>query len=463
MQRVFVFRRCFPSALFLVMGLALAGVGGVAMAATLTSSDGKKRDFPVVVAAAGPGLTVRESAGGRDVLIPWERMDLAVSMEANEWLRAAHAKAVAGGVVVLNLGLEEAAGAGAAVGAVAEWRTVRSVVEGGAGKGFGTLRLSAYVHREVEVPRMALVWVGGASPLARRGDAADMVRRLQGALVVADFEGVGVGLGEAGGRALVTGVAELLRRGRVDLAAGSGEVGAGLGAAEGAAEGAGAMKDPGKGVPQKKMEEEQAADPVSVAVPAIVLMGRGEAASAVWDVVCSGAGDILAAVTLDGNHRTAATPGAFVTPCLFIETPTGGPGVTPMDGAGKSSISGSGGMEDVSRPRDLWRHFSTDGCRWCYAQPGGDPLTLAVSFVREVAAASPYVEVLELLEAWQGDRLRHRIPMPVRKPGDFREEGFRLASPDGLSVFPVASRSGAARNDLVWVPSEAFAARLAGK
>jgi hypothetical protein len=90
-------------------------------------------------------------------------------------------------------------------------------------------------------------------------------------------------------------------------------------------------------------------------------------------------------------------------------------------------------------------------------------LTLAVSFVREVAEASPYVEVLELLEAWQGDRLRHRIPMPVRKPGDFREEGFRLASPDGMSVFPVASRSGAARNDLVWVPSEAFAARLAGK
>lgn len=433
------------------MWLAAAGMGGVAAAATLTSRDGKKRDFPVVVAAAGPGLTVRESAGGRDVLIPWERMDLAVSMEANEWLRAAHAKAVAGGVVALNLGLEEAAG----TQAVAEWRTVRSVVEGGAGQGFGTLRLSAYVHREVEVPRMALVWVGGSSPLARRGDAADMVRRLQGALVVADFEGLGAGLGESGGRALVTGVAELLRRGRVDLAAGSGEAGAGLGAAEGA----GAMKDPvgqepAAGLGQKKMEEDEA-EPVVAAGPAILLMGRGEAAAAVWDVVCSGAGDILAAVTLDGNHRTAATPKAFVTPCLFIETPTAG--------AHKKSISGPGLAEDVSRPRDLWRHFSTDGCRWCYAQPAGDPLTLAVSFVREVAEASPYVEVLELLEAWQGDRLRHRIPMPVRKPGDFREEGFRLASPDGMSVFPVASRSGAARNDLVWVPSEAFAARLAGK
>ena len=444
MQRVFVcFRRRFSSVFSLVMWLAAAGVGGVAAAATLTSRDGKKRDFPVVVAAAGPGLTVRESVGGRDVLIPWERMDLAVSMEANEWLRAAHAKAVAGGVVALNLGLEEAAGAEA----VAEWRTVRSVIEGGVGQGFGTLRLSAYVHREVEVPRMALVWVGGPSPLARRGDAADMVRRLQGAL----------------GRALVTGVAELLRRGRVDLAAGSGEVGAGLGAAEGA----GAMKDPVGQEPaaelgQKKMEGDEA-EPVLAAGPAILLMGRGEAAAAVWDVVCSGAGDILAAVTLDGNHRTAATPKAFVTPCLFIETPTGGSVGAPMTGADKTSISGSGVAEDVSRPRDLWRHFSTDGCRWCYAEPAGDPLTLAVSFVREVAEASPYVEVLELLEAWQGDRLRHRIPMPVRKPGDFREEGFRLASPDGMSVFPVASRSGAARNDLVWVPSEAFAARLAGK
>lgn len=460
MQRVFVcFRRRFSSAFSLAMWLAAAGMGGVAAAATLTSRDGKKRDFPVVVAAAGPGLTVRESVGGRDVLIPWDRMDLAVSMEANEWLRAAHAKAVAGGVVALNLGLEEAAGAEA----VAEWRTVRSVVEGGVGQGFGTLRLSAYVHREVKVPRMALVWVGGASPLARRGDAADMVRRLQGALVVADFEGLGAGLGEAGGRALVTGVAELLRRGRVDLAAGSGEAGVGLGAAAGA----GAMKDsagqkPAAELGQKKIEEDEA-EPVLAAGPAILLMGRGEAAAAVWDVVCSGAGDILAAVTLDGNHRTAATPRAFVTPCLFIETPTGGSGGAPMTGADKTSISGSGVAEDVSRPRDLWRHFSTDGCRWCYAEPAGDPLTLAVSFVREVAAASPYVEVLELLEAWQGDRLRHRIPMPVRRPGDFREEGFRLASPDGMSVFPVASRSGAARNDLVWVPSEAFAARLAGK
>jgi hypothetical protein len=221
-------------------------------------------------------------------------------------------------------------------------------------------------------------------------------------------------------------------------------------------------QEPAAGLAQKKMEEDEA-EPVSAAGPAILLMGRGEAAAAVWDVVCSGVGDILAAVTLDGNHRTAATPKAFVTPCLFIETPTGGSGGAPMTGADKTPISGSGVAEDVSRPRDLWRHFSTDGCRWCYAEPAGDPLTLAVSFVREVAEASPYVEVLELLEAWQGDRLRHRIPMPVRKPGDFREEGFRLASPDGMSVFPVASRSGAARNDLVWVPSEAFAARLAGK
>ena len=460
MQRVFVcFRRRFPTAFSLAMWLAAAGMGGVAAAATLTSRDGKKRDFPVVVAAAGPGLTVRESVGGRDVLIPWDRMDLAVSMEANEWLRAAHAKAVAGGVVALNLGLEEAAGAEA----VAEWRTVRSVVEGGVGQGFGTLRLSAYVHREVKVPRMALVWVGGASPLARRGDAADMVRRLQGALVVADFEGLGAGLGEAGGRALVTGVAELLRRGRVDLAAGSGEAGVGRGAAAGA----GAMKDsagqkPAAELGQKKMEEDEA-EPVLAAGPAILLMGRGEAAAAVWDVVCSGAGDILAAVTLDGNHRTAATPRAFVARCRVGGGAAGGAGGAPMTGAEKTSVSGSGVAEDVSRPRDLWRHFSTDGCRWCYAEPAGDPLTLAVSFVREVAAASPYVEVLELLEAWQGDRLRHRIPMPVRRPGDFREEGFRLASPDGMSVFPVASRSGAARNDLVWVPSEAFAARLAGK
>ena len=45
----------------------------------------------------------------------------------------------------------------------------------------------------------------------------------------------------------------------------------------------------------------------------------------------------------------------------------------------------------------------------------------------------------------------------------FQEEWFRLARPDGSLVVPVAAKSGPARNDLVWVPSADFAARLAGK
>jgi hypothetical protein len=80
-----------------------------------------------------------------------------------------------------------------------------------------------------------------------------------------------------------------------------------------------------------------------------------------------------------------------------------------------------------------------------------------------VAAASPYVEALEMLESWEGNKLRHRIPMPVMTAKSFKEDSFRLSTPDGASVFSVASKKGAARNDLVWVPSAAFAARLTGR
>ena len=86
-----------------------------------------------------------------------------------------------------------------------------------------------------------------------------------------------------------------------------------------------------------------------------------------------------------------------------------------------------------------------------------------MAFARDVASASPFVEALELLESWEHNKLRHRIPMPVATAKSFKEDGFRLATADGGSVFPVKSKVGAARNDLVWVPSAAFAARLAGK
>jgi hypothetical protein len=166
--------------------------------------------------------------------------------------------------------------------------------------------------------------------------------------------------------------------------------------------------------------------------------------------VCTRPADVVAAITLNGVHKAESTAGAFATPCLFLASPA------PAEAAAPAA-------EDLTRPQALWRHYSTDGCRWCYAAPAGDPLTLAVAFARDVASASPYVEALELLESWEHNKLRHRIPMPVATAKSFKEDGFRLATPDGGAVFPVKSKVGAARNDLVWVPSAAFAARLAGK
>jgi|GEM_PF-2509326 len=424
--------RRLPAVMGLAASLAVPASSG---AVPLTSSDGRTREFAVVVSADPAGLTVRESAGGRDIAIPWKRLDLQKTADANPWFGPAREKATVGGTVTLNLGLEPPPAAPAA----AEWRTVKSTVAAGAGKNFTSLQLSAYVHREVETPRLALVWVGGPSPLAKRGDAADLARRMQGALVVADFQGDYGKAGEGSGEALVAGLTDLLKRARLGTAARGG--------------GSGPAGSPGATMSAREKREvageaEGAGAPPAgprPAGPAIILIGQGEPASFVWSLVCTRPNDVLAAVTIDGAHRAEANAGAFATPCLFLQS-AGAP---------------AGG--DLTQPFDLWRHFSTDGSRWCHAMASADPLALAVAFARDVAAASPYAEALALLEDWENNALRHRIPMPVSSARDFREKMFRLATPDGASVFPVAAKTGAARNDLVWVPSPAFAAKLGGK
>ena len=421
-----------------VLSAGLAATG--ARAATLTSSDGKSREFPVVVSAARTGLTVRESESGKDIVIPWARLNVAKSEESNPWLQPAREKAMAGETVVLNLGLAKPAEPDPAVApAVApspaasiqpEWRSLPEPLKIDGGKGnFGSLSLSGYAHREVTVPRLAVVWVGGASPLAKRGDAADLARRMKGALVVAQFQGDFLDASGGSGEALVDGVAQVLKALRLD-----------------------GGKPSGKPLGEKEAKEKlsgggdgKSAEVVVRSRPAMVVMGEGEAASFVWSLVCARPDDVMAAVMLNGVHKAESTAGAFATPCLFLESPASDP---------------SAAGDDLKRPHALWRHFSTDGCRWCYAAPAADPLALAVAFARDVAGASPYVEAIELLESWENNSLRHRIPMPVATPKSFKDAGFRLATPDGASVFPVRSKTGAARNDLVWVPSAGFAARL---
>jgi len=453
---------CFPIALRVgvICFLELAGpVVSGASAATLTSSDGKSRDFPVVVSAARSGLTVRESETGKDIVIPWARLNVPKSLESNPWLGAAKEKALAGETVVLNLGLSKPAAPDPSAGPPSdpvlsgtdqpEWRRSPTEVAIVGGKGnFDSLTLSGYAHREVSVPRLAVVWVGGVSPLAKRSDAADLARRMQGALVVAHFEGNYLDAAGGSGEALVSGVASVLKSLRLDGGpVGEKEAGkrGGKPTAGKTDGGKGSGGAGGEGMADSEKSDEQAELAVR-SRPALVVMGEGESASFVWSLVCARPADVMAAVMVNGVHTAESTAGAFATPCLFLESP-------PPDPA-------SGGADNLKRPQALWRHYSTDGSRWCYAAPTGDALALAVAFVRDVAGASPYVDALDMLESWEHNSLRHRIPMPVATVKSFKENGFRLATPDGASVFPVKSKTGAARNDLVWVPSAAFAARL---
>ncbi|MFN0127142.1 MAG: hypothetical protein ACKV19_10720 [Verrucomicrobiales bacterium] len=426
----------------IILLLALAAPAAT-RAARLTSSDGKTREFPVIVRATPDGLMVRETPTGKDILIPWTRLDAVKSAEGNSWFEDARSKAAAGESVILNIGVAEPESG------AADWRSVTHTVTGGKGKNSTKLSLSAYVHREVAVPRLALVWVGEPSPLAKRADAADMARRMQGALVVAEFEG-GYGQADAGsGQALVAGVTDLLRLARSGKTSASDKAGKAAASGSGLKEGL-VDADGGAEADEANMaKDSEGAEVASAAGAALILMGRGEAAAFVWNLLCTRPRDVVAAVVIGGELRTESTAGAFATPCLFLESPDSAVAAV----AAPTAV-------DLTRPRDLWRHYSSDGCRWCFAAPAGDPLALAVAFARDAAAASPYFEAFENLESWQNNKLRHRIPMPVLTAKNFKEDAFRLAAPDGTSVFRVSAKTGAARNDLVWVPSSAFAALL---
>jgi hypothetical protein len=175
-------------------------------------------------------------------------------------------------------------------------------------------------------------------------------------------------------------------------------------------------------------------------------MGEAEAASFVWSFVCAQSKSLIAAVCINGNHRAKPNAGAFMTPLLLLETNRRQP-----------ALEAAGGNLDL--PFDLWRHYSTDGSRWCYvnAHPESDPLALAVAFAEGVAAISPYEEVLTNLEDWENNELKNRIPMPTRTPRDFREERALLAPLGAGETFPLGSRKGKARHDLVWMPGAEFA------
>jgi hypothetical protein len=373
-------------------------------AVSLTSVDGRIKEFPVVIRAARDGLTVRESAAGRDIVVPWTRLDLSSSASANPWLPDAHAKAAAGETILLNIGLPDLPDPRpVASNTTGDYTILKSTAKGASDDNFTSLALTAYVHRDVKKPRMAVVWVGDTSPLASRSDAADMARRMAGALVLATFSGNYLDAARGSGDALVREITALFA-------------------------------------------EKNGTKTKAAATPAIVILGQGEAASFAWSLVCARAPDVLAAVTIDGRHTTPPNAGVFATPVLFVQT-TG-----PADPALTTA-------ENLERPFDLWRHYSTDGSRWCFAKvtPTLDPLTVAVAFCRETAGLSPYQEVVALWEDYQNDQLKHRIPIPTRSFKELKETGALLGTLRATQTFPVKSRTGSARNDLIWLPNDAFA------
>ena len=89
--------------------------------------------------------------------------------------------------------------------ATGDWTILRSNIAGPGTDTFTSLALTAYVHREVKKPRLAIVWLGATSPLGSRTDAADLARRMSGALVLANFSGNYLDAARGSGAALVKG------------------------------------------------------------------------------------------------------------------------------------------------------------------------------------------------------------------------------------------------------------------
>ena len=353
----------------------------------------------MIKSAARDGLTVRESVDGRDIRVPWERLNLDACKQAHPWLATVHSKAIAGETVMLDFGL------GRSPDDLADWRTVKKVVPGGSGANFTSLSLTAYVHREVAKPRLAIVWVGERNPLAKRGDAADFARRSGAALVLASFSGKVTDASKGSGEALVREVGAILSQ------------------------------------PKSAGEKEHIDVP-----PALMILGEGDGAQFAWSFLVNFNGPVVAAVTVDGVHEATPNAASFATPLLLIETQKAHKGLEVAN-------------DDVRQPFDLWRHYSTEGCRWCYVNPMShpDPLSLAVSFCQAVAAASPYREVLENLESWNNNELKNRIPMPTRTIKDFKETGFLLGNLGARQTFRLADKKGDARHDLIWLPGAEFA------
>ncbi|MGI8604411.1 MAG: hypothetical protein ACR2OZ_15660 [Verrucomicrobiales bacterium] len=384
----------------MLMAASLARVS----AFPIVSNDGITKDFPVIKSASREGLIVRETPGGRDIPVPWERLDIAASRKANPWLATIHKKALEGETVTLDLGL------GGSPEDLADWRTSKKSVAGG-GRNFDSLSLTAYIHREVKKPRLAVLWIGHQNPLAKRPDAADFARRANAALVLANFAGNYTNAALGSGEALLAAVSDLLG------------------------------------------EKKTGASSKYVSVPpALLIIGEREAATFAWSFLCEHHKSVVGAVCIDGSHETKPNPGAFLTPLLLIETQRKQPGLDTAGG-------------NLDQPFDLWRHYSTEGSRWCYvnAFQQSDPLALAVAFAQSVAALSPYQEVLNNLEDWENNELKNRIPMPIRTVRDFKENKTLLGILGAKQTFPLASKKGEARHDLIWLPTPEFARFAAGR
>ncbi len=377
--------------------LACSLLTGAASAFPIISKDGKTVDLPVIRRADKTGLIVRKGAATPDIPLGWDRIDLEATARLLPWMNSVYKRASAGQTVVLDLGIN-----GRKADDLIEWVDFSSVVAGGEDKNFARATMKLTAHKEVPKSKLIIVFVGAENPLL--GDPAweAFAKERSAAFLTLNFEGTDyMDARKASGDVIMKELPALLEK----------------------------------------------AGRKTTAEAGLLMIAENKRATWLWSYVTCYPKSVLAAVCVDAKHVAEANQGSFFTPLLLVSS---------------SPVTLAPDKEDLQNPADLHRHYSTDGCRWCYVEPaegreGKDPLPLALSFFRGVAAVSPYDNLFDLLDDFETNPLRARLAKPTGSFKDLNDDGFLLASRKSKESYPWKTKTGESRRGLVWLPDATFA------
>ncbi|MEZ5304196.1 MAG: hypothetical protein R3F11_26670 [Verrucomicrobiales bacterium] len=191
---------------------------------------------------------------------------------------------------------------------------------------------------------------------------------------------------------------------------------------------------------------EKAERPSLKGVGFVLVAKGGEAATYAWNYLSRQHEKILLLAAIGGRYPAEANQGTFFTPVLMLDT-------APADGAAASNPNMTVGI-------NLWKYYSTDGCRWCRAEISPDMKkneALARAFADAVLRMSPYIDLQRREREVKESPLFYRIPGGDANFKSIDDTKSKLGHPETGAICGVEEKTGDKRRMHVWLPSAAFA------